>query len=398
MFRSSLSKASAASFLCFLGLWSSPSQACVEWPTNPPEMTVEGDACQDGFLTVTLHDYSTFAASGDFCACALNLPLGVGEVQSAQIVNATTGLPLSNFNFAANGGVDFGSSSGEQWQGFLAAVGLAVGGIEVDLVFTVIPARGDGQGQPCETFDDVLQTALEDPPGGVIIGTGGADADGTPNHHVAVLPGGGVHVAHKSNCPEELALKPCSIDLISGEKSEGCGTYDIGSIRDSNNDRFMEAVLAAEIPDKCERVCVVLDYGDKPQGWTFNIGDSSTNNGYGGNAGGPEAEAEAQILDHQFTTYSVDHGPGLLDRVASQGLALRDSGYKVCVSDQTITYGQSASQATTPFSKNLFAIPDPTDGNRRIFIGLNRVIADIAGAPSAGRVGSGLLRAHITID
>lgn len=398
MLRSSLSKVSAASVFCFLVLWSSPSEACVEWPTNPPEMTVEGDVCDDGFLTVTLHDYSTFAASGDHCACALNLPLSVGEVQSAQIVNAATGLPLANYNFAADGGVDFGSTNGEQWQGFLAGVALAVGGVEVDLVFTVVPAKREGQGAPCEDFEDILQTALEDPPGGVIVGTGGATPDGTPDHHVAVLPGGDVHVVHQSKCPADFALSPCSIDLVSGERSEGCGPYEIRSMDDSNDDRFLEAVLAAKIPDECERICVVLDYGDRPQGWTFNIGDSSTNNGYGGNAGGPEAEAEAQILDHQFTTYSVDHGPGMVDRVASQGLALRDSGYKVCVSDQTITYGQSASRATTPFSKNLFALPDPVDGNRRIFIGLNRVIANISGAPSAGRVGSGLLRAHISID
>jgi hypothetical protein len=168
---------------------------------------------------------------------------------------------------------------------------------------------------------------------------------------------------------------------------------------DSNGDGWLESVIQVQLTDGCTRVCAVLDYTERPTGFTFDLGDSSTNNGYGGNDGGPEAEAEVQIAGETMTAFSVGHGPSQLDRPVVQELALANSSYKICVSNQNVSYGQPSGRSSTPFDLELFALPDPFDGNTDVFLGLNRVIKKLTGGPSpSNRTGTGLRRAYITVE
>lgn len=160
--------------------------ACLETPANPPDVWISGDACLDGGITVVIHDYSTFAASDDYCACALNIPLLLGTVSSAEIVHSVTGAVLSDFDFTPNPNANFSASP--DWQGFSAEVSSVVAGQPVDLRFTLAP----GDQVRCE--DLAQQTADLLGLGGDAIGTGGADENGVPSHHVGVLPAGSIEI------------------------------------------------------------------------------------------------------------------------------------------------------------------------------------------------------------
>ena len=49
-----------------------------------------------------------------------------------------------------------------------------------------------------------------------------------------------------------------------------------------------------------------------PQGWTVHIGDSPTNNGYGGDGGSTSHDAEAQALNNVLSVYESDIGTSSL--------------------------------------------------------------------------------------
>jgi hypothetical protein len=211
--------------------------------------------------------------------------------------------------------------------------------------------------------------------------------------------------APDQTCPRHLADEPCSVDLLTGNVTGPCVTpagppfYPAPpAVGDSDGDGWLETVVPVTLTDECRRVCVVLDYVEDPTGFTLDFGDSVTNNGHGGNAGTGESEAELQILGDVLTLFSRSYGSGLVDRVAQAKLQLDTGSYKVCVSDQQATFGQPLSAASTPNGRALYALPDPFDGNSDVFIGLNRVISALGGAPSLGRVGTGLRRAYVTLE
>ncbi len=206
-------------------------------------------------------------------------------------------------------------------------------------------------------------------------------------------------MAQKS-CTEE----PCAIDLVTGKVTGPCADGSTSffprppAINDSDRDSWMETVVQVSLNDECSEVCVLLDYGPAPTGFTLNIGDSITNDGYGGNNGTGENEAELQINNDRLTLYSRSYGSGQTDRVADADLQLEAGGYKVCVSDQYASFGQPHSTASTPFGQAIYALPDPFDGNMDVFIGLNRVVHNLSGATSAGRPDTGLQRAYIRVQ
>lgn len=150
------------------------------------------------------------------------------------------------------------------------------------------------------------------------------------------------------------------------------------------------------------RACFTLDYEGTPVGWTLNVGDDSTNDGFGG--GGPglsSSVAELQILEEIMTMFSVALGPGVVDQLATQRLRLTDGAFKICVSDDMVAWGNPAGALNTTNSKLGFQIPDLApatgfspagNGNREIFAGFNRVVS------GTGRNGVGLARVLITLE
>jgi hypothetical protein len=147
----------------------------------------------------------------------------------------------------------------------------------------------------------------------------------------------------------------------------GCTTTD-----------WLAAVVQVDVPLGCSGIKVLVDYDGAPEGWTVNIGDSPTNNGFAGDSGSlPLGQnAEVQILD---STLSVFHGATAppVDQIAHAQLALQDGSIKFVVEDQFLSWGNPYTFLDAhQFVKNLFFLPDPVGAgeNRTLYVGLNRVV------------------------
>lgn len=159
------------------------------------------------------------------------------------------------------------------------------------------------------------------------------------------------------------------------------------------------AVVQVNVPEGCSGVSVWVEYAGEPEGWTLNVGDSLTNDGFGGDASSLPAgqNAELQILDDTLTVYGAIPAPPN-DTLVTQTVALRDGGLRVNVEDQFVSWGGPYSELMTPDYGRLFFLPeDPAEGeNRTVYVGLNRTISPIGGQ-NATRNGCGLRRALLTI-
>lgn len=160
------------------------------------------------------------------------------------------------------------------------------------------------------------------------------------------------------------------------------------------------AVVQVDVPAGCTGVMALVEYSGDPKGWTVNIGDSVTNNGFGGDAGSlPLGQnAEVQVLNETLSAYSAADNPAGVDTIASQHLALRDGALKFVVDDQFVSWGQPYSSLATPQLQQLFFLPatPPAGGNRTIYVGLNRVISP-ANAQNLSRNGCGARHAILWV-
>jgi hypothetical protein len=139
---------------------------------------------------------------------------------------------------------------------------------------------------------------------------------------------------------------------------------------------FKQAVYTIAIPPDCRQANVVVEYEGLPKGWTVNLGDSPTNNGFGGDAGTTTNDAELWIVGENLSVAASDHG--LANIVATAHLALTDGALKLVARDRSVSWGNPYTFVQAPAAPNnfLFAIPDPDvpSDDRNIYLGLNRVI------------------------
>lgn len=135
---------------------------------------------------------------------------------------------------------------------------------------------------------------------------------------------------------------------------------------------------------------IVVEYEGQPSDWTVDIGDSPTNDGYGGDAGTTVNEAEVQVVNNSLGLYSREQptGPVLLE---TDTFNLKDGALKFVVSNGALTWGQPSKARV---DSNLFAIPDTTstDGSS-IYAAFNSVVSQ-----RADRVGHGARRVMITLQ
>lgn len=157
---------------------------------------------------------------------------------------------------------------------------------------------------------------------------------------------------------------------------------------------FRATVVEVDVPPGCG-VAVWVQYQGDPDGWTVNIGDSVTNNGFGGDAGTLPAgqNAEVEVLDELVRLWSAADNPTDVEALATQHLALRDGALNFVVQDQYVSWGQQYTALETPDLERLFFLPASpvAPENRTIYVGLNRTIGD----PS--RNGCGARRALIHV-
>jgi hypothetical protein len=156
---------------------------------------------------------------------------------------------------------------------------------------------------------------------------------------------------------------------------------------------YRATVVEVNVPAECSGVAVWVEYEGDPNGWTVNIGDSITNNGFGGDGGSiPLGQnAEVEVLDELARVWSAADNPDDIDPLITQHLALRDGSLRFVVRNQSVSLGQPYSALETPDLERLFFLPDSPVGpdNRTIWVGLNRTVA------SPDRNGCGARRAFI---
>lgn len=192
-------------------------------------------------------------------------------------------------------------------------------------------------------------------------------------------------VPAQAQCPPFL----CYLDLASGTSiCPNTTIYSniqshpivVGMDNPSCDAMFWKAMLVqVNLPQGCTGVTVWVEYAGQPEGWTLNIGDSETNNGFAGDSGSfPVGQnAEVQILDENMSIYSAAAMPPV-DRLVFERLALTDGAVKFVVKDQFVSWGQPYGVLETPSLGKLFFL-GPNNDNRTVFVGLNRVVAPING-------------------
>ncbi len=124
---------------------------CTQQPPQPPPAWVirtgwiQPYPCGPKYQLVWIlfHNYTTFgAASGQFCACALNLGGPIASIVGARLLDADTGLGIAGFDFCANENAGISASTrvrGGNFQGFLSLVTQDVPtGIRADLMVCVL--------------------------------------------------------------------------------------------------------------------------------------------------------------------------------------------------------------------------------------------------------------------
>ncbi len=239
-----------------------------------------------------------------------------------------------------------------------------------------------------------------------------AEAAPRPSAHKSAL------VRPRSLCPNNL----WAYDLKTGVQ---LGSLLPGSKITSANATLSQAVVQLDYhPTKrirCTQANIVVEYQGLPSGWTVDIGDSSTNDGYGGGTPGTTlACAEAQVTSAALLstvqayrdcvppvapdTTSPPAGPLPLVPIpllSLTPLSLRDGALKFVVRDRFLSVGQPYATTAPVPSKfpHSFHIPDNgfsgsgvlPDGYK-IYAAFNRVIN------GTYRSGTGARRVMITLQ
>ncbi|MGL5132372.1 MAG: Ig-like domain-containing protein, partial [Planktothrix sp.] len=110
----------------------------------------------------------------------------------------------------------------------------------------------------------------------------------------------------QSGWEQTYPTNPYSINLKTGGITGSPNPYItlISSPTDSNNDGYYEAVVKLNYEGALDQVKFVVDYDAVPTGWTVDIGDSVSNNGFGGDGGDTSNAAETQIMDTRIDAYT----------------------------------------------------------------------------------------------
>lgn len=149
----------------------------------------------------------------------------------------------------------------------------------------------------------------------------------------------------------------------------------------------------------CTQATISAAYGAAVSGWTLNLGDSPSNDGFGGGAvGSTLRNAELQVLNGTFSLFAASSGASL----GSQPGPTPNGTVRLLVRNASLRYAASnIGVLHTAPPQGTFTIPDLTpnvgDGGR-FYLGVNRVIRSIGGAPAWNRIGQSVRRVFIAMQ
>jgi len=216
------------------------------------------------------------------------------------------------------------------------------------------------------------------------------------------------------------ALAPCEIELhgeaaprltgsCDSEAWKGHLTFELPQrFADADANGWHEVVLQLDLDPTSGCSCAVfrIAYEGEPSGRTVNIGDSPTNDGYGGDSWSTRFDAELLVSHRDLLAFGAEHrGSPAESRVFGlSNLPLANRVLELEICDQSVRYAvdELSGFFNTYTSNELIAIRPATRGGKdaadaRIYAAFNRVIHRRAGRPSHDRFGSGVRRVEISL-
>lgn len=195
---------------------------------------------------------------------------------------------------------------------------------------------------------------------------------------------------------------PYQIDLKTGKVAARSNSFIslINPPTDSNRDSWLEATVKIKFDGKIEKVKFIIEYDKTPSGWTVNLGDSQSNNGYGGDASTQSRDAEMQIVNQNMAVFGNDCNTpagGELTQGKVLNLARKSSRVELEVSNEKLSWDNKSGLKNSLNSPYLYALkhqPDATGAlNSEIYAGFNRVISG-----PGNRIGSGASKVTILLN
>lgn len=198
-----------------------------------------------------------------------------------------------------------------------------------------------------------------------------------------------------------LPNEPYEIDLKTGAIAGTPNPFItlVQPPNDSNGDSWLETLVKIDFQGFTS-VKFIVDYGEIPSGWTVNIGDSVSNDGYGGDAGTQSNDAEMQIANAGMAVFGNDYNtpPGAqIARGNVPNLVSKGSRIELEISNENLAWNNNKGRQNSLNSPYLYATASQADAtgsvNSNIYASFNRVISG-----RSDRLGSGVRKVTILID
>lgn len=219
-------------------------------------------------------------------------------------------------------------------------------------------------------------------------------------------------------------VEPCKIELhgegaprltgsCADEAWKGHLTFELPDrFVDADANGWHEVVLQLDLDPKRGCGCAVfrVTYEGEPAGYTVNIGDSPTNDGFGGDAWTTRFDAEILVLQSDLEAFGADRrgSPAETRIFGLRRLPLAGRVLELEICDQSVRFAVDPLNGffNTYVSRDLIAIrgtkgaggdAGESGADARIYAAFNRVIHRRAGRPSHARFGSGVRRVEVSL-
>ncbi|MEG4842206.1 DUF4347 domain-containing protein, partial [Microcoleus sp. B9-D4] len=198
------------------------------------------------------------------------------------------------------------------------------------------------------------------------------------------------------------SLSPYQIDLKTGEITGQPNQFIslVNTPTDSNADSWLEAVAKINFDGKIKKAKFIVEYDKTPSGWTVNLGDSASNDGYGGDASTNSRDAEMNIVNGNMSVYGNDYNTppgGELTPGNVPNFVTNASSVEFEVSNEQLGWDNKNGLKNSLNSPYLYALNGQVDAtgpvNSEIYAGFNRVISG-----PGDRIGSGASKVTILLN
>ncbi|WP_333119850.1 DUF4347 domain-containing protein [Microcoleus sp. Pol17_C1] len=198
------------------------------------------------------------------------------------------------------------------------------------------------------------------------------------------------------------SLSPYQIDLKTGTITGGSNQFIslVNTPTDSNADSWLEAVAKINFDGKIKKAKFIVEYDKAPSGWTVNLGDSGSNDGYGGDGSTQSRDAEMQIVNGNMSVNGNDYNTppgGELTQGNVPNFVTNASSVELEVSNEQLAWDNKNGLKNSLNSPYLYALNGQVDAtgpvNSEIYAGFNRVISG-----PGDRIGAGASKVTILLN